>query len=115
MARDRQEDKSKKEIRDSNKERPTGNQDQENNNTPEKNVKWDQAQRRQQASPRGYNENLDSENPENQNTQSNEEQVDQPGRKEDPNDPKKIGDQISQRQQTIDEGDAPQNKKKNTE
>lgn len=74
------------------------------------NPNWDQAQRRQQASPRSYNESLETQNLENQNTEFAREQKD---REEKENDPKKIGDQISERQQSIDpKPESKQNKDK---
>ncbi len=73
------------------------------------NLKWDQAQRRQQAGPRSYNESVDSENIKNQNTEAGKEQIE--NKPDDPNDPKMIGDQISERQQKIDEGNEPREKK----
>lgn len=76
---------------------------------PTQNLKWDQAQRRQQAGPRSYNESTESQNISNQNTEAHKEQLDT-DESNDPNDPKLIGDQISERQQTIDEDDAPRDK-----
>lgn len=72
---------------------------------PNQNLKWDQAQRRQQAGPRSYNESVESQNKSNQNTTADNEQIDEDW--DNPNDPKKIGDQISERQQTMDEKDRP--------
>lgn len=79
---------------------------------PAQNLKWDQAQRRHQAGPRSYNESLESENISNQNTDADREQITEID-KDDPNDPKKIGDQISERQQRVDKNEAPGNKNKN--
>lgn len=78
---------------------------EEKSDSPQ-NLKWDQAQRRQQAGPRSYNESVESQNLSNQNTEADNEQVADDNRVN-PNDPKKIGDQISERQQTIDEKDRP--------
>lgn len=83
----------------------TKNESQE----PTQNLKWDQAQRRQQAGPRSYNESLETQNISNQNTEAGKEQIDNE-ESDDPNDPKDIGDQISERQQNIDEKDARGNK-----
>ncbi len=123
MATDKQENNNRKKSNENDLDNSNENQDlrskenvekeQDQNNAQDKNVKWDQAQRRQQASPRGYGENVDSQNTGKQNTLADEEQIDQQAHSENPNDPKKMGDQISQRQQTIDEGDAPENKKEN--
>lgn len=81
----------------------------------ELNRNWDLAQRRQQASPRSYSENTDSENIENQNTLATEEQVDEETHNdrnpESDNKGKKVGDKISERQQSIDEEDAPKNRR----
>lgn len=74
------------------------------------NPKWDQAQRRQQAGPRSYTESTDSENISNQNTEAASEQIE--NKADDPNDPKKIGDQISERQQTMDEKKSPRNQER---
>lgn len=79
---------------------------------PTQNLKWDQAQRRQQAGPRSYNESIESQNIANQNTDAKNEQIDN-DESEDPNDPKDIGDQISERQQTIDEKNPPGDKGRN--
>jgi len=76
---------------------------------PAQNLKWDQAQRRQQAGPRSYNESIESENIANQNTSAHKEQVNEE-ENDDPNDPKDIGDQISERQQKIDEKNDPGSK-----
>lgn len=78
---------------------------------PTQNLKWDQAQRRQQAGPRSYNESVESQNKSNQNTDADNEQIDEDW--DNPNDPKKIGDQISERQQTIDEKDRPREQDRN--
>lgn len=89
----------------------------EGNSDSSQNLKWDQAQRRQQAGPRSYNESTDSENVANQNTEAASEQIDD--NPENPNDPKKIGDQISERQQTMDEKYPPRdqdgNRRKNNQ
>lgn|SRR5688572_9223127 len=77
---------------------------------PAQNLKWDQAQRRQQAGPRSYNESVDTQNKSNQNTEADNEQIEEDW--DNPNDPKKIGDQISERQQTIDEKDAPRDQER---
>ena len=87
------------------------NSDKNESQEPTQNLKWDQAQRRQQAGPRSYNESLDSENKSNQNTTADKEQIDEDW--DNPNDPKKIGDQISERQQTIDEKDRPRDQDRN--
>ncbi len=81
-----------------------GNKNSENNESrePSRNLKWDQAQRRQQAGPRSYNESIETQNISNQNTEADKEQIDTQ-EKNDPNNPHDIGDQISERQQTIDE------------
>lgn len=89
-----------------------GNKEEGKNesNEPAQNPKWDQAQRRHQAGPRSYNESLESENISNQNTDADKEQItDIEG--DNPNDPKKIGDQISERQQRVDKNESPGNKK----
>ncbi len=78
---------------------------------PAQNLKWDQAQRRQQAGPRSYNESIESQNISNQNTNAEKEQIEN-DQSDDPNDPKDIGDQISERQQTIDEKDTHGNKRR---
>ncbi len=87
----------------------SGNNERAKNESQEpiQNLKWDQAQRRQQAGPRSYNESLESQNISNQNTEANEEQISKKEEDDNPNDPKDIGDQISDRQQTIDEKDTP--------
>ncbi len=76
----------------------------------QKNRNWDIAQRRQQASPRSYSENTDSENVENQNTLAKEEQVDEEThndrRSRTEKEDTKLGDKVSERQQKIDENDA---------
>ncbi|HSP40098.1 MAG TPA: hypothetical protein VLN46_01610 [Gillisia sp.] len=77
---------------------------------PTQNLKWDQAQRRQQAGPRSYNESIESQNIANQNTDAENEQIDNDD-SDNPNDPKEIGDQISERQQKIDEKDTPGDRK----
>ena len=77
---------------------------------PTQNLKWDQAQRRQQAGPRSYNESIESQNIANQNTSAENEQIDNE-ESDDPNNPKDIGDQISERQQKIDEKDSPGDRK----
>lgn len=86
--------------------------------TNEKNKNFDQVQRRKQASPRSYNESLESENIENQNTEAHREQSDRAvGTEPIKNEKKgeKIGYDISERQQTFDEDDEQKNKKGRTE
>ena len=92
---------------------PESDNNQRNNESQEpiQNLKWDQAQRRQQAGPRSYNESVDSQNKSNQNTEADNELIDDDW--DNPNDPKKIGDQISERQQTIDEKDRPRDQNTN--
>lgn len=93
---------------------PESENNQKNNESqePTQNLKWDQAQRRQQAGPRSYNESVDSENKFNQNTEADNEQIDEDW--DNPNDPKKIGDQISERQQTVDEKNRPRDQNDKT-
>lgn len=83
----------------------------------EKNKNWDQVQRRSQAAPRSYNESLESENIENQNTLADKEQIDNADEEsvnrtdEGFESGRKIGDKISERQQTMDENKSPGEKK----
>lgn len=108
---DRNERNSKKQNMKKNSQSPAG----EDKEQKELNRNWDLAQRRQQASPRSYSENTDSENIENQNTLAKEEQVDEEthnDRKADGDKKgKNIGDKISERQQSIDEKDAPKDRR----
>lgn len=90
---------------------------QQENKDKDQNKNFDLAQRRQQASPRSYNESLDSENIENQNTEAHREQTDRPVGTENREDQdkdeksgKKMGDKLSERQQTIDEKDKQRDK-----
>ncbi|CAN5371789.1 hypothetical protein BH23BAC2_BH23BAC2_26490 [soil metagenome] len=83
---------------------------QNETNDPVKNLKWDQAQRRQQAGPRSYNKSLDKENIENQNTLADQEQTNRPdGAEPKDQDNKKdqgnhlVGDKATERQQTRDD------------
>lgn len=84
----------------------------------DQNPNWDQAQRRQQASPRSYTTNVDAENVENQNSQAHKEQIEHreeenhnPPENENEKGGKLLGDKISKRQQTIDEKDPPGDRK----
>lgn len=101
---------------------------QQENQEDNENKNWDQVQRRQQAAPRSYNENLDSENIENQNTEAHNEQRDEgdkvndeergetEGNKEDGFQgygQKLVGDKASERQQTMDETNSPKDRKEN--
>jgi hypothetical protein len=103
---DRNDRNSEDQNMKNNSQSPTG----EDKEQKELNRNWDLAQRRQQASPRSYNENTDSENIENQNTLAEEEQVDEETHNdrnaESDKKGKKVGDKISERQQSIDEKDA---------
>ncbi len=93
---DKENDDSKGYTPDADNEDGGNNESQE----PTQNLKWDQAQRRQQAGPRSYNESTESQNIANQNTDADNEQIGDEDN-DDPNDPKDIGDQISERQQNI--------------
>lgn len=99
---DKENDDLKGYTPDANNEDNGNNESQE----PTQNLKWDQAQRRQQAGPRSYNESTESQNISNQNTEADNEQIGDEDN-DNPNDPKDIGDQISERQQKIDEKNPP--------